>query len=88
MVYWEYNITTHSASEVLKVREELGYPPEPAGPRIIYCDTEAQCFFDEAPNPYVEAIVHILNDKGKEGWSLVQIAFRESDFICVWRREL
>jgi hypothetical protein len=84
----EYQITTHSAGEVLSVREELGHPPDPAGPTVVYCDTEGQCFFDEAPNPYVEAIVHILNEKGERGWDLVQIAFRETDFICVWRREL
>jgi len=85
---WEYEITTHTAGEVLKVREELGHPPDPQGPDVVYCDTEGVCFFDEAPNPYVEAIVHILNEKGKEGWELVQIAFRQNDFICIWRREL
>lgn len=36
----------------------------------------------------MEAIVHILNEKGKEGWELVQVAFREADFICIWRRAL
>lgn len=88
MERWEYEITTHTAGEVLKVREELGHPREPQGPDVVYCDTEGLCFFDEAPNPYVEAIVHILNEKGKEGWELVQIAFRQNDFICIWRREL
>jgi hypothetical protein len=85
---WEYQITTHPVSEVLEVREKLGHPPDPSGPRVVYCDTEGQCFFDEAPNPYVEAIVHILNDKGEVGWELVQIAFREADFSCIWRKEL
>jgi len=85
---WEYDITTHAAGEVLKIREELGHPPDPQGPDVVYCDTEGVCFFDEAPNPYVEAIVHILNERGKAGWELVQIAFRESDFIAIWRREL
>jgi hypothetical protein len=85
---WEYRITTHTVSEVLKVREELGHPPEPAGPEVVYCDTEGVCFFDDAPNPYVESIVHILNGMGEQGWDLVQIAFRQADFICIWRREL
>ena len=88
MERWGYGITTHSAGEVLKVRQELGHPADPAAPSVVYCDTEGECFFDEAPNPYVEAIVHILNEKGKEGWELVQVAFREADFICIWRRAL
>jgi hypothetical protein len=85
---WEYQITTHSAGEVLRVREQLGHPPEEGGPSVVYCDTEAVCFFDEAPNPYVDSIVYILNEKGKEGWDLVQTLFRQADFICIWRREL
>jgi len=85
---WEYQITTHSAGEVLSVRAELGHAPDAAGPTVVYCDTEGQCFLDQAPNPYVEAIVHILNEKGQQGWDLVQITFRETDFICIWRREL
>jgi len=63
------------------VREELGHAPNPLGPGIVYCDTEAQCFFDEAPNPYMDAIVHILNEKDKEGCESVLMAFLESDFI-------
>ena len=35
-----------------------------------------------------EAIVHILDQKGQQGWELVQVTFRQSDFICIWRREL
>ncbi|HUS70085.1 MAG TPA: hypothetical protein VM075_04820 [Anaerolineae bacterium] len=85
---WEYHMTTHSADEVLRVREELGHPPQETGPTVVYCDTEGQCFFDEAPNPYVDSIVHILNEKGDQGWELVQVTFRQSDFICIWRREL
>ena len=62
------------------MREELGHAPDPLGPRIVYCDIEAQCFFDDAPN-YVEAVVDILKEKEKEGCELVQMAFLESDFI-------
>ncbi|NIN68815.1 MAG: hypothetical protein GTO63_29835, partial [Anaerolineae bacterium] len=88
MERWEYDITTHAASEVLEAREQLGHPPDPQALEVVYCDTEGVCFFDEAPNPYVEAIIHILNEKGKEGWKLVQVTFRQADFIGIWRREL
>jgi hypothetical protein len=85
---WEYQITTHPLEEVLKIREELGYPPEEESGTVVYCDTEGVCFFDDASNSYVEAMVHILNEQGERGWELVQIAFREADFISIWRREL
>lgn len=73
---------------MLNIREKLGHPADPAGSGVVYCDTEGECFFDEAPNPYVETIVHILNEKANEGWELVQIALREADFICNSRRGL
>jgi len=85
---WEYQITTHSAGEVLRIREQLGHPLEEGSPPVVYCDTEGECFFDAAPNPYIESIVHILNGMGEQGWELVQVTFRQTDFICIWRREL
>jgi len=30
---WEYQITTHSAGEVLRVRQELGAPSRPCRPQ-------------------------------------------------------
>jgi hypothetical protein len=85
---WQFQITTHSAGEVLRVREELGHPPDEGSPPVVYCDTEGVCFFDEAPNPYVDSIVHILNAQGEQGWDLVQMVPRQADFICIWKREL
>ena len=41
---------------------------------------------DEAPNPYEKAIKEILNERGEHGWELVQITFREKEFICFWRK--
>ena len=33
------------------------------------------------------AIVEILNAQGEQGWVLVQVALRERDMICFWRRK-
>ncbi len=85
MDQWEYDITTHSADEILAAR---GAPAEvEEKPRVFYCNSDGYCFFDQAPNPYVEAIVGVLNKRGREGWILVQVALRERDMICFWRRK-
>ena len=56
----------------------------------------ANAFIDEADSPeaaYMEAcgkihaMVEILNAQGEQGWILVQVALREQDMICFWRRE-
>ena len=84
MKKYEYAITTHKAEDILaKVSDRVAE----AEPPVVYCDTEGVCFFDDAPNPYTAAIVEILNAQGEQGWALVQVALREQDMICFWRRK-
>ncbi len=86
MAQWTYQITTHSREEILEEMENLPGALRDLAAPVIFCDTQGRCFFDDAPNPYVAAITTILNRKGKDGWELVQIAFRERQLICIWRR--
>jgi hypothetical protein len=81
---YEYTITVHTADEILVTIPDLAADVEPP---VLYCDSQGACFFDDAPNPYLAAIVGILNAQGEQGWALVQVALREQDMICFWRRE-
>lgn len=83
MEHWEHAITVHTTSEILAKRKELGLQDEE---RVLYCGPEGVCFFDQAPNPYLEAIVQVLDERGREGWMLVQTILRAQDMICFWRR--
>ncbi|MCR4407657.1 MAG: hypothetical protein NUW24_12190 [Anaerolineae bacterium] len=84
MKKYEYTITTHTADEILaKIQSR---PAEGELP-VLYCDAQGTCFFDNAPNPYLESIIEILNTQGEQGWILVQTVLREQDMICFWRRE-
>ncbi|MGQ9600749.1 MAG: hypothetical protein ACUVWZ_15200 [Anaerolineae bacterium] len=83
MKKYEYAITTHTADEILAKIPNLPADETP----VLYCDAQGTCFFDNAPNPYLESIVEILNVQGKQGWILVQVVLREQDMICFWRRE-
>jgi hypothetical protein len=84
MAKYEYTITVHTADEILATIPDLAAEVEPP---VLYCDSEGECFFDEAPNPYVAAIVETLNAQGEQGWILVQVVPRAQDMICFWRRE-
>lgn len=83
MEKYEYTITTHKADEILDRISDLSAETEPP---VVYCDSEGVCFFDDAPNPYTAAIVEIFDARGEQGWILVQVALREQDMICFWRR--
>jgi hypothetical protein len=79
---WRYRITIYEPDDILQsVPESLGDVP-PA----IYCDDEGICYFDKGPNPLTQAIEHLLNETGEEGWELVQINFRPDQMICFWKQ--
>ena len=82
MKEYEHTITIHDRGEILSGVSSAETPPS-----VVYCDTGGVCFFDDAPNPYVKAVVELLDDVGKDGWQLVQVIPREQDLICFWRRE-
>mgnify|MGYP001073415175 CR=1 FL=1 len=82
MTNWRYRITAHEAQEIL---DSLPRTVEDIPP-VIYCDDEGICYFDEGPNPFTEAIEHLLTRIGDEGWELVQVSFRPDQMICFWKQ--
>jgi hypothetical protein len=82
MAHWRYRITVHAADDVLEALSE----PVAEVPRMIYCDDEGACYFDNGPNPLTQAIEQLLNQVGEEGWELVQVAFRPEQMICFWKQ--
>ena len=87
MKRWEYDISSHSVEQVQAARDKLGLPAEQVEP-VMFCDSEGVCFFDKMPNANTQAIVHILNSRGAEGWRLASVAFRTDQMICFWMRKV
>ncbi|MGD2144246.1 MAG: hypothetical protein PVF54_07195 [Anaerolineae bacterium] len=79
---WRYRVTVHEAEDIL---ESLPQSVEFVPP-TIYCDGEGTCYFDEGPNPFTQAIEHLLTEIGAQGWELVQITFRTDQMICFWKQ--
>jgi len=81
MEQWEYDISVHTVGEIVTQAQTA-----PDADRVLFCGAEGQCFFDDTPNPFVKAIIGILNERGGEGWILAQTVLRQQDMICFWRR--
>jgi hypothetical protein len=81
MKRYEHTVTFYDREGIL-TNVATASPP----PSVVFCDTEGVCFFDEAPNPYIKAILSLLDEMGEDGWELVQVIPREQDLICFWRR--
>ena len=86
---WVYDLTIHNAVEV------MGPPAEDASwrtkdeseLRVISCDAEGQCFFDEILRPDVRPFLRILNRHGAEGWELGQHSYHRGFIYLVWKKE-
>jgi hypothetical protein len=84
MERWQYRITVYTAADI---QAQLSQPVEHVPPQI-FCDDEGACYFDPGRDPLVEAMEHLLDDAGEEGWELVQVVFRPEQMICFWKRSL
>jgi hypothetical protein len=74
MKKYEYEITEHPAGEF----QQLAY----------FCSSEGECALEQIPEVQVKKLKTILNDKGLQGWNLVQLSFGSSGVIAFWRREV
>ncbi len=82
MPSWRHKVTVHEAEDILAYLSRAVEDIPPA----IYCDDKGACYFDEGPNPFTQAIEHLLNEIGEQGWELVQVTFRPGQMICFWKQ--
>jgi hypothetical protein len=73
MKSFEYEITKHPAEGFEKV--------------IYFCTESGECTLDEVPVDQTEMLAKILNERGKQGWDLVQVAFGKAGLMAFWKRE-
>jgi hypothetical protein len=72
MKRFEYEITQHSAETFDKV--------------VYFCSESGECSIDEVSTDQVRTLTNILNNRGREGWELVQISFGKDGLIAYWKR--
>jgi hypothetical protein len=74
MKRFEYEITKHSADTFDKV--------------VYFCSETGQCGLDEVSRDQTRILADILNQKGQEGWQLVQVAFGQDGLMAFWKRKV
>jgi hypothetical protein len=74
MKRFEYEITQHSADTFDKI--------------IYFCSKSGQCGIDEISQDQTRTLTDILNNRGREGWELVQIVFGEDGMMNFWKRRI
>jgi len=71
---FEYEITKHPAEAFKQI--------------IYFCTETGQCSLDEVPVDQIEILANMLNEKGKQGWELVQISFGKEGLMAFWKRKV
>ena len=71
---YEYDITQHSADAL--------------GEMIYFCSEAGECSVNKVPMDQVKIFEDILNDRGREGWELVQVSFSKMGAMAFWKRTL
>jgi hypothetical protein len=52
----------------------------------FFCSEKGECVLDDVPVDQTRRLTDMLNEKGAEGWELVQLFFQESGVVAIWKR--
>lgn len=71
---FEYEITKHPADEFNQL--------------VYFCTGKGECDFDQLPLNQTEVLEKILNERGVQGWELVQVFFGKDGVAAFWKRAI
>jgi hypothetical protein len=53
----------------------------------IFCSEKGECALEDVPGDQIRRLTDMLNERGTEGWELVQLFFQETGVVGVWKRK-
>jgi hypothetical protein len=68
-----YEITRHPASQFSQL--------------IYFCSSNGECSYEQLPTDQINTLRDMLNDRGSQGWELVQVSFGEGGLLAFWKKE-
>lgn len=64
------------------------YPAENYQELIFVCSNEGACRQEKILGDQTRILTEQLNQRGREGWELVQLNFGQLGILAYWKREL
>jgi len=74
MKQFEYEITQHPADAFKQM--------------VYFCTETGECSLNDVPRDQAEVLTEVLNERGKQGWELVQVSFGKDGVMAFWKRRL
>jgi hypothetical protein len=53
----------------------------------VFCSPDGACSLEQVPGDELRILADILQDRGADGWELVQLFFGEKGLLAFWKRE-
>jgi hypothetical protein len=69
------------------VYEVKKYPSDQFVRMAYFCTDKGECTLDELPAEQISTFENLLNERGSEGWELVQSFFGSDGVMTIWKRE-
>lgn len=69
------------------VYEVQKYPSEQFLRLVYFCTDQGECKLDQLPSEQMKAFEDLLNQRGSDGWELVQSVFGSDGVITIWKKE-
>ncbi len=64
------------------------HPAEAFNDLVYYCTEAGECSLDHVPDEQTRILQSILNERGGEGWEMIQVSFGRDGLIAFWKRSL
>ena len=74
MQQFEYDITKHQQEKFTQL--------------VYFCSQEGECNFEQLPADQMEILAETLNERGSQGWELIQLFFGKDGIVAFWKRAL
>ncbi len=74
MKKFEYQITIHPVETFKQV--------------AFFCTQEGECSLEELPSDQVKVLQTLLNERGQQGWELVDMSFGKDGLLAIWKSEV
>ena len=55
---------------------------------IYFCTEQGTCSLEKVPVDQLAVLENLLNERGKQGWELVQVIFGKDGLLAFWKRRL
>lgn len=67
---------------------EISHHPGEVFKQVVYfCSEAGECSIEDVSADQTRILADILNEKGKQGWELVQVFFGKDGVIALWKRK-